>query len=113
MINEINTKNFYKTISHSEKLVIVELFTENSTGSYLVELSLNDILEKNINLVEAYKINIDKHPEITQSFQLFTFPTILFYKNNELLDVITGPTPKNIIVNKINRLLNQKEYITF
>lgn len=106
LIKEINTQEFERVILTSQNLVLVEFYITASASSYLTELSLSTILKKHLNRLDVFKIDVEKNSHLPKDYSLFSFPSLLFFKNNRLVDILKGVTPRSVINKKINVLLN-------
>ena len=51
------------------------------------------------------KIDVDENPSIAQKFGIRNIPTILFFKNGEVVEKHVGAAPKNVIESKLRSLL--------
>ena len=50
------------------------------------------------------KINVDEQPELAQKFNIMTIPTIMIFKNGELLET-SGPKPKSEFEEMLNKAI--------
>jgi len=89
-------------ISTSSKLLLVEFYTQNSTRSYLLELSLRDIVVKYSSKIDVYKIDIEKNPKLFETYNLFPYPSLLIFSKGVLIDTLTGAISKSFILSKVN-----------
>ena len=51
------------------------------------------------------KLNVDDNPQVCEQFGIMSIPTLLFFKNGELVDRMVGAHPKTEIQNRLNALL--------
>ena len=51
------------------------------------------------------KVDVDSNPGITAKYGIRNIPTILFFKNGEVVDKQVGAVPKSTIVSKLDALL--------
>ena len=51
------------------------------------------------------KCNVDECDDIPMNFGIRSIPTLLFFKNGELVDKIVGAAPKSSITAKIDSLM--------
>jgi len=51
------------------------------------------------------KIDVDSNPNVTMQFGVRNIPTILFFKNGQVVDKQVGAAPKNILAKKIDTQL--------
>lgn len=52
------------------------------------------------------KVDVDNNPEVSAEFGIRNIPTILFFKNGEIVDKHVGAAPKSVLENKLKALLN-------
>ena len=104
MLKQINISELSSLKVSCEKLLLIECFSKTSTGSFLVELSLNEILEDHSELIETFKIDVDDNKNIIQEYNLYSFPALLFFENGNLIEIIHGPTTKSVILSKIEKI---------
>ena len=86
-----------------EGLVVVDFYATwcgpcKMIGPVLEELSQ----ELDIKVV---KVDVDEHLEIARKFAIMSVPTILIYKNNEIVDKLIGFMPKDELKEKIMKNL--------
>jgi thioredoxin 1 len=48
---------------------------------------------------------VDSNPNVTMQFGVRNIPTILFFKNGQVVDKQVGAAPKNILAKKIDTQL--------
>lgn len=51
------------------------------------------------------KLNVDENPEVTCEYQIMSIPTLLVFKNGQLVERIVGVMPKPMLEERINRCL--------
>ncbi len=52
------------------------------------------------------KLNVDENPVVAQRYQIRSIPTLLFFKNGNLVDSIVGAMPAEQIKAKLMSILN-------
>ena len=52
--------------------------------------------------VEVVKVNVDDADEIAMRYRIMSIPTLLFFKNGQMVDRSVGAMPKSALVDKIN-----------
>ena len=51
------------------------------------------------------KLNVDENPDISMNYGVRSIPTLLIFKNGQLVDKIVGAVPKQNIASKIDAQL--------
>ena len=105
MALELTDANFDEMVTNSDKPVLVDFWAEwcgpcRMVGPIVEELS-NDYDGKAV----VGKVDVDNNPGISQKFGIRNIPTILFFKNGEIVDKQVGAAPKNTLSSKIDALL--------
>ncbi len=57
------------------------------------------------NKVKIFKMNVDQNPATPGKFGIRAIPTLIVFKNGEVVDQITGAVGKPQIVSMINKVL--------
>lgn len=57
--------------------------------------------------VEIEKINIDDNPECTNTYKIKSVPTLIFMKDNQIIDTLCGFYNKNVILDRISKIENK------
>ena len=55
--------------------------------------------------IKVVKVDVDEHLEIAKQFGIMSVPTLLIYKNNEIIDKLIGFMPKDELKEKIMKNL--------
>ncbi len=97
---EINNKEFNEKVVKSEKTILVDFFATWCGPCKM----LTPVLEKistsrgEFNIV---KIDIDKEPNLAAKYEIDVVPTMLVFKNGNVVDKIEGYVDENTIVSKM------------
>lgn len=49
------------------------------------------------------KLNVDENPQISMKHQIMSIPTLLVFKNGQLIDRLIGAMPKDMLLKRINQ----------
>ena len=99
-------KNFKNDVLDSSKPVLVDFWAEwcgpcKTLTPILEELSLD--LEKKIQIA---KVNLDENQDLASKFSIRSIPTLLLFKNGELIDTKVGLLPKKDLSEWIESNIN-------
>lgn len=99
------TDSTFEEILKSDKLVVIDFWAEwcgpcRMVGPIVEELAV-DYADKAI----IGKVDVDNNDEITSKFGIRNIPTILFFKNGEIVDKQVGAAQKSALVEKIDKQL--------
>jgi len=48
------------------------------------------------------KVDVDSNPNISMNFGIRNIPTLLFFKNGQVVDKQVGAVPKGVLAGKLN-----------
>lgn len=105
MALEITDQNFAELVEKSDKPVIVDFWAEwcgpcRMVGPIVEEIG-NDFSETAV----VGKLDVDSNPGVTAKFGIRNIPTVLFFKNGEVVDKQVGAVPKSNLVSKLEAIL--------
>ncbi len=95
-------------ILHEEKFVIVLLNKAAMASSYLLELTLSDILKEFPQKINVYKIGEQEHKIIFDDLQLFAEPSLLIFVDGKLSDVVYFPVSKKNLQERLSSIFHEQ-----
>ncbi|MBO4582385.1 MAG: thioredoxin [Bacteroidales bacterium] len=101
---EITDSNWESVIAN-ELPVIIDFWATWCGPCRAIAPTLEEIAAEYDGKVIVGKINIDENPQVTINFGIRNIPTLLFFKNGEIVDKHVGAIRKADLVEKINNLL--------
>ena len=102
---EIATNATFDELLNDEKLVIVDFWAVWCGPCRMISPILDQISEEMADQVTVVKCNVDDCEDIAMRYRIMNIPTLLFFKNGEMVDRSVGAMPKAALVEKINSLL--------
>ena len=105
VIGSINSlEQFNKIMETSkERLLILDFYADWCPPCKELLPVLEKIGKENRNIVTIYKINIDRHSELANSFRVTGIPHVAFVKNKENVLSLTGLYPKKMYLKVIQQ----------
>ncbi|HNQ60145.1 MAG TPA: thioredoxin [Bacteroidales bacterium] len=105
MAKILTDQNFEEVVLKSDKPVIVDLWAEWCGPCRNLSPIIEDLAKEYAGKVVVGKLDVDNNPQTTIRLKVRNIPTILFFKNGEIVDKQVGTVPKSVLVNKIEKLL--------
>ena len=62
---------------------------------------LDELEEEMADQITVVKVNVDDADEIAAQFRIMSIPTLLFFKNGQIVDKTVGAMPKAVLAEKI------------
>jgi thioredoxin 1 len=93
------TDNSFDTdVLQSDKPVVVDFWAEWCGPCKMISPILEEMASELDGHAVIGKMNIDDNPETPAKFGVRSIPTLMLFKNGELLDTKTGVQPKSALV---------------
>jgi len=99
-IKELTGEDFNAEIS-AEVPVIVDFWAPWCGPCKAITPILEELAEELGETVKICKINVDDHQEIAGKFEVQAIPTLLIFKESEVVDRVVGLTSKNDLKAKL------------
>ncbi|GAB2023006.1 thioredoxin [Pseudolactococcus yaeyamensis] len=85
----------------NEGLVLIDFFGTWCAPCRALLPVLEKIEEELVEKLKIVKIDVDKNPELAQSFGVLAVPTLVLQKDNEVLKRVTGLHSKSVLLDWI------------
>lgn len=89
-----NKNNFASEVENYSGLVLVDFWAEWCGPCRMIAPIISELANEWSGKVKVGKLNVDEEPEIAGKFQIFSIPTILLFRQGEIVNQIVGAQPK-------------------
>lgn len=101
---ELKTADFDATIG-GELPVFVDFWAPWCGPCRMITPFIEQLADEFDGKAVVCKVNVDDEPAIAERFGVTTIPTVMLFKNGELVDRGVGARPKKAFEDMINRVL--------
>ena len=100
---ELTEANFKDTIS--EGVCLVDFWAPWCGPCRMIAPVIEELAEDYEGKAKICKVNTDEQPSIASEYGIRSIPTILFFKDGELVDQMVGAAGKAVFAEKLDALL--------
>ena len=102
---EITDSN-YNEILASDQPVLVDFWAEWCGPCKMIGPVVEQLAGEYDGKAVVGKVDVDSNPEVSAKFGIRSIPTLLIFKNSEIVDKQIGAVPKAILAKKLDAQVN-------
>jgi thioredoxin 1 len=102
MALEITDSNFQETVLQSSQPVLVDFWAEWCGPCRMVGPVVEEISREMEGKAVVGKLDVDSNPEVATRYGIRSIPTLLVFKNGEVVEKQVGVVPKQNLVAMLN-----------
>ncbi len=95
-------------VLNSDLPVIVDFWAEWCAPCSMIAPVVEQVSEEYEGKIKVGKLNVDENQVTAGKYQIMAIPTLLFFNGGKLVDRVAGVVPKKILVEKIEKILEEK-----
>lgn len=95
-------------VLNSDLPVIVDFWAEWCAPCFMIAPLIEQIGEEYEGKIKVGRLNVDENPVTAGKYRVMAIPTLLFFNGGKLVDRVVGVVPKKILVEKIEKILEEK-----
>ncbi|HOY09317.1 MAG TPA: thioredoxin [Candidatus Omnitrophota bacterium] len=100
-VGKVTAGNFELEVVKSAIPVLVDFWAEWCGPCKMIAPVLEDVADELAGKLKVVKVNVDESPELAGQFGIMSIPTLLLFKNGDVVKQMVGAMGKAQIVNKI------------
>jgi thioredoxin 1 len=105
MALEFNDSNFEELVMKSDKPVLVDFWAEWCGPCRMVGPIVEELAGDYDGKAVIGKVNVDENQEVASKFGIRNIPTLLIFKNGEIVDKQVGVASKNALAAKLDKAM--------
>lgn len=95
--NELNTQNFDSVVAGSDQPVLVDFWAPWCGPCQMLGPVIDEISSDQEGKAVVAKVNVDEARDLAARYQIRSIPTLLVFKNGEVVERLQGVQPKERI----------------
>jgi len=95
-------------VLNSDLPVIVDFWAEWCAPCLMIAPLVEQIGEEFEGKIKVGRLNVDENQVTAGKYRVMAIPTLLFFNGGKLADRVVGVVPKKILVEKIEKILEEK-----
>lgn len=95
----------FNEIINSPKPVLIDFSAEWCGPCKMMDPILKEVAGAMGDRVRIIKIDVDKNPAVAQKYQVMSVPTLMVFKNGQLLSRQSGVMQARPIIDMLNKML--------
>ena len=103
-VSEVSDSSFEKDVLGSSKPVLVDFWAEWCGPCKMIAPLLDEIAREKADAVKVAKVNVDENQSLSLKYNIRAIPALLFFKNGQLRDQVTGVASKKDLLSRIEAL---------
>ena len=104
-IVELSDSSFESEVINSEKPVLVDFWAPWCGPCRALAPVIEEISTDFVDKLKVGKVNVDDNPEISMKFGIRSIPTLMVFKDGEVLEQIIGAVPKSEIERALEKVI--------
>ena len=100
----ITDANFQQEVLDSDVPVLIDFWAEWCGPCRMIAPTIEQLAVEFEGKAKIGKVDVDTNPQISMNYGVRSIPTLLFFKDGQVVDQLVGAAPKNVLADKLVNL---------
>jgi len=97
MAKVFTDQNFEQEVLNSQKPVLVDFWAPWCGPCQMMGPIIEQLVEELEGKVVVGKLNVDENPQMAQKYGVMSIPTLLIFKDGQVVEQFVGVQPKEVL----------------
>jgi thioredoxin 1 len=102
----VTDQSFDREVLAGQQPVLVDLWAAWCGPCRMIVPLVHELAAEYAGRAKVAKLNVDENPETAARFGIASIPTLLIFKNGQLVDRVVGAVSKKALAGRLNAQLN-------
>ena len=102
-VKELSDSDFEAEVLQSTEPVVIDFWAPWCGPCRLIAPIIEELAGENLGAVKVAKIDIDQNPNTAATYGVSSIPTLMIFKNGEVIDRFVGVQPKKRLQDAIDQ----------
>ena len=105
MVTDVSDQTFDSEVIKSSLPVLLDLWAPWCGPCRMVAPVVEKLAETYDGKVKFCRLNVDENPQTAVKYGIMSIPTLMFFKEGQVVDTVIGAVPERTLQPKIDALL--------
>jgi thioredoxin 1 len=104
-VTSVTNDSWEKEVMQSQNVVMVDFWAAWCGPCKMVAPVVEELAKEYEGKAKFFKLNTDENPDLASRYKIRGIPTLMFFKNGQIVEQIVGVVPKAQLKAKLDTLL--------
>ena len=102
----LTDQNFRREVLENSQPVLVDFWAPWCGPCQVMNPVIHDMAKEYEGQITIGKVNVDEQPHTAAHYRIQSIPTVMVFRNGQLVDKAIGAVPKKVLTEKLHAVLH-------